>query len=353
MKTDNLYRQCIDSGFHAIGNEAAGDRIQNAAGFTLAKEEGSVLCMVQALDFRILEKDIGLFLQQKEIERANALEPLYGSVWLVLLCIGESLPAFASNAEAYFGQSPYIIYWHINPDTGVISIPKGQPDDVLGLKEAVISSFSDTGSFITETDDPTEADIDIKHHSPPVSTCILVGINILITLLMFLNNYTSYPVLTAIRFGAIVPSLIIDHGEYYRLLTAMFVHFGIAHLSFNIAGILIFGTRIEKYFGRFIFITVYFISGLSASVASLLFTRGVSAGASGAVYGLLGAAFIFTKYTKKPMDVINHQIIVIYIIMGLGMGFIVPNIDHFGHIGGLAAGLIIGITAVRFKLYEN
>lgn len=342
MNLENLYSRCIESGFQPIGQEAAAV----AMGFTLTKVENAALCLLQVTDMRLMGKDVCSFLRDREMERAAALGQMYGSVWVVFLRIGgEDSPV--NEAEVYYGQSPYAIYWHMNPDTGKVTASEGQPDDVMGLK-AAIAEMGESGGCFREV-----VPAEVSHHfiraKVPACTFILVATNILVLILMYHQGYAQMPMMVAARFGAIVPSLIWDAGEYYRLLTAMFIHFGWTHLFFNVAGMLIFGTRIERYYGKGAFLAIYFISGLAASAASLLLTQGFSAGASGAVYGLLGAAFVYTRYTKRTMDIINNQVILIYIVLGLGMGFIVPNIDYFGHIGGLIAGILTGYAALKLE----
>ena len=389
---ENLYSQCMAVGFRAIGHEPV--PITDTAGFTLAREENTTLCLVQITDLCRLDKSICLFLQDQEMERANSLAAMYSTVWIVFLSVGKGSPDI-SRAEGYFGQSPYAVYWHINPETGEFFVPPNQPDDVMGLKTAVKAVLAADGHDATDALFPEDAlgdtasaefgnttgdgtassgtmgsgtagsDTAGKHgvfrpgnnadEEPdsvrvrfPFCTIILMTTNILMMVLMFQQGYADTPELVAARFGAIIPVLILEAGEYHRLLTAMFVHFGWVHLFFNVTGILIFGTRIERHYGKLSFLAVYFISGLSASVASLFFTRGFSAGASGAVYGLLGAAFVYTRYTKKSMDIIDNHVILVYIIAGLSMGFVMPNIDYFGHIGGLLAGLIVGYGILKF-----
>jgi rhomboid protease GluP len=125
----------------------------------------------------------------------------------------------------------------------------------------------------------------------------------------------------------------------------MFVHFGLRHFLMNTVGLLIFGIRVERYLGPVYFALIYFMSGLCGAVASLFFTQGYSAGASGAIYGLVGAAFAFTRVSKQSMDQITNYIMVIYILIGVAMGFATPHIDNAGHIGGLAAGVVLGALA--------
>lgn len=345
---EKLYRQCMAQGFQTLSQEAI--PVSDAAGISLAKEENSSLCLLQIVDLSRLDDNIYLFLRDKEIERAKALSSMYSSVWVVFVRIGKGAPPELEGAEGFFGQSPYAIFWHVNPETRKISVASGQPDDVMGLKKAINTSFEFEGQlpFPAGTEpEAKESTAYVRKHIP-LCTYVMVATNIIVILLMYHQGYAHMPLVVAARFGAIVPYLIWEHGEYYRLLTAMFVHFGWTHIFFNVAGLIIFGTRIEKYYGSGSFLAIYFASGLSASVASLLLTQGFSAGASGAVYGLLGAAFVYTGYTKKSMDVINNHIILIYIIMGLGMGFIMPNIDYFGHIGGLLAGILVSFVLLKF-----
>ena len=387
---ENFYRQSILRGFKPIGREVIADTTV----FTLAKVENTTLCLLQVLDINQLDASMCMSLQDQELEQAIALNTMYSSIWVVFLRVGDSFPIkdLEDKAEKYYGQSPYPIYWHVNPATQEISVPDGQPDDIMGLKAVILRSFigdinqdvwagnskygqnsylespppensiQDQDIFNEETfikdtfakeTDPLESKFNqaaVGHiwTSFPICTLILAAVNILVMVLMYLQGYAYAPIAVAARFGAIIPSLIWNAGEYYRLLTAMFVHFGWAHLFFNVTGMLIFGTRIERYYGKGAFLIIYIVSGLIASVASLLFTQGFSAGASGAVYGLLGAAFTYTRYTRKSMDIINNHIIVIYLILGLGMGFVIPNIDYFGHIGGLIAGILTGLAFLKF-----
>ena len=365
---ERVYQQCLTAGFSPLGQA---EPASGTAAFTLAKEENTSLCLLQVADLSRMDEGLCRFLHNQELDRAAALNPMYSSIWVVFLWIGGH-PSF-ETAEAFYGQSPYAIYWHLNPATQQITVSPDQPDDVMGLRTAIklktvgaLPPLPPAGALPphprqgTSPLDPVIGGDSgeggygkggaqgriVRAPSAPVVTIMLASANVVVMLLMYLQGYAAMPIVVAARFGAIVPSLIWGAGEYYRLFTAMFVHFGWTHLFFNVAGIFIFGTRIERYYGRAAYLAIYFIAGLAASVASLLLTRGISAGASGAVYGLLGAAFVYTRYTRRPMDMINNHIIMVYIIMGVAMGFIMPNIDYFGHIGGLISGMIIGRIAV-------
>ena len=356
----NLHVECLSRGFKIISQDMS--RIADSAGFTLGKEESTTLCIFQALDLSKLNMEQCLILRDREMEMAAAANPMYSSVWVVFLWVG-GVPS--AEGEGYFGQSPYAVYWHIDPILGSVSHSPDQPDDVAGLKAIINVALTKSADGEIKEIAPPNNVINISeylnqvpipaprerkarnYNSPPVCTMAMVVINLFVLLLMYYEGFAQNPVLVAARFGAIVPSLIWGNGEFYRLFTAMFIHFGWGHLFFNVAGMLIFGTRIERYYGKPAFLFIYIISGLVASTASLFLTQGFSAGASGAVYGLLGAALAYTKFTGRSMDMINKQVVVVYIVMGLVMGFIMPNIDYFGHIGGLIAGIITGLLALK------
>ena len=154
------------------------------------------------------------------------------------------------------------------------------------------------------------------------------------------------------RFGAIVPELVIGQNQWYRLFTAMFIHFGLMHFAANAFGLLIFGSRLERHLGRVKFCAIYILSGLLGSVfslANLHFAQAyaISAGASGAIYGIVGAMFAYTRITKRSIEFINWYAMLIYISIGVGMGFATPGIDNFAHIGGLVGGAVLGGVYAR------
>jgi membrane associated rhomboid family serine protease len=123
-------------------------------------------------------------------------------------------------------------------------------------------------------------------------------------------------------------------GEYYRLLTSMFLHHGLLHLMFNMYALMMVGQAVERALGRWRFVTLYLIAGLAGSAASYAFSPGgFSAGASGAVFGLFGAYFVI----QKRLRVDTSQIATL-IGINVVIGFVISGIDWRAHIGGLAAG---------------
>jgi len=186
----------------------------------------------------------------------------------------------------------------------------------------------------------------------PVITSILILTNILMFLLSWYLSGSIFEIDTRvlIYLGA-KENTLIANGEYYRLISAMFLHGGLVHIGFNMYALYFLGPIVERAFGKLKYLLIYFIGGISSSLASYLFSQVVSVGASGAIFALLGAILIYNlKIGYKSNKVMIGNIISV-IITNIAIGFILPNIDNFGHLGGLAAGVIV--TSALFLLNLN
>ncbi len=141
-------------------------------------------------------------------------------------------------------------------------------------------------------------------------------------------------------------------GQWWRLATSMFLHFGVFHLALNMWALYVGGRLAERLFGRWSFGLLYFASGLAGSLASLIWNPAVnSAGASGAIFGVYGAmlAFFLRKHSAIPSAVINEQRWsgVTFIGFNLMNGFSNAGIDNAAHLGGLTAGFVMGLVMAR------
>ena len=128
------------------------------------------------------------------------------------------------------------------------------------------------------------------------------------------------------------------YGEWYRLLTAAFLHGGIFHLLFNGYAMYVLGPQLERWLGHGRFLALWILGALAGSVLSLVATPDQpSVGASGAIFALFGAVFVMGRRLRLDM-----RMIMILLALNLGITFLVPAISWTAHIGGLVAGLAIG-----------
>lgn len=195
----------------------------------------------------------------------------------------------------------------------------------------------------------------------PIVTAILIIINIIVFALMYIKGKGSENTETLIKFGANIPSLIRD-GDYYRLISSGFIHIGIVHILCNMYSLLVLGPTIEHFYGKAKYILIYFFSMIIASLFVMVFQSdySVSAGASGAIFGLLGALLYFGYYYRGYIgNQIISQVVFILIINFAIWGIPVLNnllskgtyssdISIAAHIGGLIGGI-----AVSFMLGIN
>lgn len=171
----------------------------------------------------------------------------------------------------------------------------------------------------------------------PIFSYILIVINVLIFLLLEMNG-GSTTIETLIQFGAKYNTAIIGDGEWWRLVSSMFLHIGFLHLMMNMLAIYYLGIAVEKIYGSARFLFIYFIAGIGGSVASFAFSTSVSAGASGAIFGLFGALLYFGIIHKRLFFQTMGSSILFIIAINLVIGFTIEEIDMAAHLGGMIAG---------------
>jgi len=144
-------------------------------------------------------------------------------------------------------------------------------------------------------------------------------------------------------------ALLTTNGQWWRLISAAFVHFGIIHLTLNMICLYFAGSLVEHFYTSRFFIIIYFFSAFWGNITSLFFKGGayIGGGASGAVFGVIGAlgAMLLTQHKNVPVSVIKplRSTTISFVVFNLFIGFIIPQIDNAAHVGGLTGGFVIGL----------
>lgn len=180
---------------------------------------------------------------------------------------------------------------------------------------------------------------------------VISGINILVFIVLAAWNLslTQYSPASLYWLGANFASWV-EQGQWWRFLTSMFLHFGIMHLLFNTVSLLFLGRILEPMLGHVPFALVYLITGITGSAASYLFNDAVvSAGASGAIFGLFGVfiAVLLTNIMRKEVRDEWLKSVGGILAINLGMGLFLP-VDNAAHLGGLISGFILGVLMIPF-----
>ena len=170
-----------------------------------------------------------------------------------------------------------------------------------------------------------------------VVTKVLVILNVLIYIFGILAEVTGkVDIYTTFALNG----MLVKSGQFYRLITCGFLHADILHLLCNMYSLNIIGTQMESFIGKKKFLTVYLTSLITGSLLSSIINTGWSVGASGAIFGLLGSLLYFGYHYRIYLGSVMRSQIVPILLINLGIGFILPNIDMSAHIGGLVGGLL-------------
>ena len=242
----------------------------------------------------------------------------------------------------------------INKDPRLMCIDVKEESD-LKKNDIVKKNFPDLANKMEYSEDGVELFLkitnDINSHNMkdaskmdelfkskvPYITYILMAINIIIYFgSIILGEYNNM----IYAFGVHGPS--IKNGEYYRLITGMFLHGGIIHIGFNMYALYVIGGQIESYLGKIKYPIIYLFSGIMGSLFSTIFGGdSISIGASGAIFGLMGALVYFGYYYRVFLGNALKNDIIPLILFNLVLGFTISGIDNFAHIGGLLGGILI------------
>ena len=192
---------------------------------------------------------------------------------------------------------------------------------------------------IPEPEVPQKVQVALPDNKPVVTTVLLVSMG-LIYLLQLLTNSLFFRDLPA-EYGMKINQAILE-GEYWRLVTPMFLHGSILHLGFNLYALYILGRRSERFFGSFRFLLLFLIAGITGNLFSFIFTPEWSLGSSTAIFGLLAAEGVFL-YQNRELFGNRSRIALRQIIQVAVINFLIglsPGIDNWGHLGGLVGGAL-------------
>lgn len=219
------------------------------------------------------------------------------------------------------------VHWVFSPEEQTLRVGKDEPDKLLGIEERLL------GAARGERGKQPLAVEEEKQGGARVCGAILF----LCLLFWALTKLGDMDVVLR-QFG--LSRVGIERGELYRFVTAIFLHMDVTHLASNGVYLYYFGMRAEKVLGSKKFLLLYLLSGLCGGICSVAFQNITSIGASGAIYGLIGAMFLLTKEYGPRYTGMNYGTMLLLVIVSLGQGFLQYHVDVFAHIGGFVGGVL-------------
>lgn len=181
----------------------------------------------------------------------------------------------------------------------------------------------------------------------------LVAVNILVFIVLSIIGDTQDAWFMAAH-GACYTPFVLEYGEYYRLFTCMFLHFGIEHLFYNMLLLIFVGDTLEKTAGKVRYLIIYLIGGLAGNILSVWAGMdraeyAVSAGASGAIFAVIGALIWIVLRNKGKLEGYSSQRLILMAGLSVVNGLTETGIDNWAHIGGLAGGFLLAVLLYRKK----
>lgn len=179
---------------------------------------------------------------------------------------------------------------------------------------------------------------------------ILIALNV-VTFLYLEIAGSSQDILFMAESGAVFAPAVIYEKEYYRLLTAMFMHFGIDHIINNMIVLFALGDNLERTLGHVKYLILYLVCGVGSNLISMLISGPdsmiISAGASGAVFGVVGGLVSAVLVNKGRLEELSLRQLAIMVALSLYLGFTESGVDNVAHIAGLLLGILFGIILYR------
>lgn len=185
----------------------------------------------------------------------------------------------------------------------------------------------------------------MNQNKKAICTTVLIVVNIAVFLLFTILGKAD-DTLFLLEHGAMYEPYVMENHEYYRLITCMFLHFSVDHLLNNMVMLGALGYHLEPVIGKVKFLIIYFVGGIGGSVVSMILHSAnaestISAGASGAIFALLGALVCAAIQNHGRVGRLSGRGLMIMAVLSVYFGFASSGVDNAAHIGGLICGFLL------------
>ncbi len=300
--------------------------------------------IIQLVDGYTLDFD--RYLEYKQL----TMEQFSGNSADKIILLNITITDEVAQIQEVFNYTPDLtesfidVNWLIDKEEETLVIPKKQLKNVIGIEKDLRRMLKKEETVYYNLP---------ENQGPPLAVYGLIAMNVLVWLYMSYVG-SSTDISTLVSTGAIKYDLIFEEHEYYRLLNGMFIHIGMAHLFHNMFSLYIFGARLERFLHPVQFLMIYLLSGLAGSIfslgaAGLSGYYPVSAGASGAVYGLMGSLLFITMKRRRHIEGMSTYVLWLFFVLGIVYSLMTPGIDILAHIGGFVAGILLTMVLLFGK----
>ncbi len=345
QRARQMVAQLVQQDFQLLSPQAQGIHV-------LVKPYHPVFYLVQLIDGSTWTKEqVSHWMQQyaKEAKVWAASVRCNQQVLLTVLC----LPQVTEEENQHWlspdwmppvlEEAQHQVFWLCETSSGRYWAPKGHPTRLLHIQDAIQQGL---GSHAIGSEEKTVWEtaraVEEQTSQHPLSQSVPATLALILLLVVLYGIFRFVPQPLQQQYWN-NHSAVWQQGEYWRLLTALFFHGDFLHLGYNCLSLYIFGSLLERYEGKAFLLVTFFLSGLGGNVlSSILCPPDVYAlGASGAVFGLIGAFLLRSRREKRQLDGWNYPTIVLFVAISLVLGGVSPDVDNWAHLGGCLTGFFL------------
>lgn len=284
-----------------------------------------VLCLTEGEQWQREREEFHTFAKEIPLEKFFCTRLVALSV---LVCHAGNSVELAHEEPTAYSDGFFPVLWQVSAETGQVQAPAGQPDRLLGIEKLILAAAKGEEPEVLTLREEREF---------PVVTAVIFLLCVGILVWMNLSGRREEMIL---QYGLSRQGILA--GQYYRFFTSMFLHAGWKHLISNGVFLYYFGIRSEWFLGKGRFLVLYLFAGLCGGLCSVLLGNGgLSVGASGAIYGLLGAMLLLTKKWGPAVTEMNYATMLLLALLSISFGFLEMGVDNLAHIGGFLGGVIL------------
>lgn len=359
----NFVKKLIENEFELVTTLYATET-QQYNKVILLKQQNPILYVVSIINGEKIElQDYEIFMNKYLQQLQNSLTLYHCSKIIALtVVIGEfsqqttqknsfdiaQVIHFVNQKELLVEEGCFHAWWYVSYARKTIEMQKSQPQNILHIRQMILDclenkeqSHNNLYEMVMQTKQKNA--FSLKSNNI-LFTFHLLCINVFLFLGMILLGLKQNAIMS---FG-VEYHTIFDMHQYYRIITYCFIHTNIVHLIQNSVYLYYFGMHTELLYGKIKMAIIYFFSAIGSAILSALCNDAISVGASGAIFGLIGAVFVYSYCHGKKSVGMNYMTLLLLVVIALLSGLLQQNVDYFGHFGGFIIGSLVSFIILKY-----
>lgn len=331
----------------------------------LFKQQSPILYIVSIVDSEKIELQNHEIFMNKYLQQLQNSLTLYHCTKIIALTVvmGEfsekttqkndidikKVIDFVNQKELLAEENYFHAWWYVSYKRKTIEMQKSQPKNILHIRQMLLDCLENE-----QNEQSYHSLNEVVAQTKQKNAFLLKSNNMLFTFhLLCINGFIFLGmILLGLKTDAIVlfgveHYAVFDMHQYYRIITHCFIHTNVLHLIQNSVYLYYFGRHTELLYGKIQMAMIYFFSAIGGGILSALCNDAISVGASGAIFGLMGAVFVYSHQHGKKSVGMDYMTLLLLVVIALLAGLLQQNTDYFGHFGGFIVGSLVSFIILK------